>query len=158
MSYSRFSLVRPNIYLPDIKERNMRRSRIFRKAVASIITVTFCFLSAIVAPAHATLIDTADILTAQENDMARQKVAQFLNRQDVAQHLQALGVDREEARARVATMTADEINLLVNKIDQLPAGGDVVSLLIGAAVIAFVVLVVTDIMGLTDVFTFIKKR
>ena len=136
----------------------MKSSMKFQKVVASLVAVVFCFLSVVVAPVQATLVGTSDILAAQENDMARDKVKAFMAREDVVNHLQALGVSVNEAQARVDTMTAEEIQLLADKIDQMPAGGDVLGLLIGVAVITFVVLVITDIMGVTDVFTFIKKR
>lgn len=136
----------------------MKRSLRLRKVVASLVVVAFCFLSVVVAPVQATLVGTADILAAQENDMTRDKVKTFVAREEVANHLQALGVSVEEAQARVDTMTAEEIQLLADKIDQMPAGGDALGFILAVTVIAFIVLVITDIMGVTDVFTFIKKR
>ena len=68
------------------------------------------------------------------------------------------GVDPVEAKARVAVMTDEEVSTIAGKIDQLPAGGDAVGFLVAVAVIVFVVLLITDIIGVTDVFTFIKKR
>lgn len=147
------------IQLPTFdKERKMKHSRSFRKLVACLVAATFCYLSVVVAPVQAALVGTADVLAVQQNDEARQKVRQFLARQDVVNHLQAMGVSVEEAQARVDTMTAEEINLLVNKIDQMPAGGDAVGFLVAVVIVAFVVLIITDIIGVTDVFTFIKKR
>lgn len=136
----------------------MRRFHGFQKAVACWVAVTFCCLSIVVAPVQASLVGTADILTVQENDDARQKVIRFLEREDVVKHLHALGVDQQEARARVDTMTAEEISLLSGKIDQMPAGGDALGFIVAVAFVAFVTLVITDIVGVTDVFTFIKKR
>ena len=136
----------------------MKRSMRLRKITAILVVTAFCFLSVVVAPVHATLVGTTDILSAQEKGMARDKVKTFMAREDVANQLQALGVSVTEAQARVDTMTAEEIHLLAEKIDQMPAGGDAVGFLVALAVIAFVVLVITDIIGVTDVFTFIKKR
>jgi len=136
----------------------MRRSVNFRKIVASLVVVAFCFLSVVVAPLHATLVGTADILATQEADMARDKIKAFMAREDVVNQLQAYGVEVEEAQARVDTMSAEEIQLLSEKIDQMPAGGDALGFLLAVAVIAFVVLIILDLTGVTDVFTFIKKR
>ena len=129
-----------------------------RKITAILVVTAFCFLSVVVAPVQATLVGTTDILSAQEKGMARDKVKTFMAREDVANQLQALGVSVTEAQARVDTMTAEEIHLLADKIDQMPAGGDALGFLLAIAVISFVVLVITDIIGVTDVFTFIKKR
>ena len=136
----------------------MRRHRYVQKWVACTVAVAFCFLSVVVAPVQATLVGTADILAAKHNETARQKVAQFLGRQDVVHYLHALGVDKAEAESRVNAMTADEINMLAAKIDQLPAGGNALGFVAAVAFIAFVTLIITDIIGVTDVFTFIKKR
>ena len=136
----------------------MRRNRGMKKAVAYLVIVAFSFLSLVVAPAQAAMVGTADILKAQSDDLARQKVKLFMERQDVVQQFQAWGVNPDEAQARVDTMTDAEISLLASKIDQLPAGGDALGFILAVAVIIFVVLIITDIMGVTDVFTFINKR
>jgi hypothetical protein len=136
----------------------MRRLLKVLKIMTCLVVVTFSCLSLVVVPVHASLVGTADILNVQENVDARQKVMRFLEREDVVKQLNALGVAKEEARSRVATMTAEEINLLSNHIDQMPAGGDALGFLVGVAFVAFVTLIITDIIGITDVFTFIKKR
>ena len=48
--------------------------------------------------------------------------------------------------------------MVSKKIDQLPAGGDALGFILLVGVVVFIVLVITDIMGVTDVFTFIKKK
>jgi hypothetical protein len=136
----------------------MQSSGKLQKVVAGLVAVAFCFLSVVVAPVQATIVGTADIINVQENDLARQKVSQFMAREDVLAQFKALGVSAEEAQARVNTMTAEEINLLASKIDQMPAGGDALGAFLAVSVIVFVVLVVTDIMGYTDIFPFINKR
>jgi hypothetical protein len=136
----------------------MRRLHGLRKSTAVVVVLAFCFVSVFIAPLHAAMVGTADILQKQSNDLQRQKVLQFMERQEVAQQLQAWGVEPAEAKARVATMTDEEISRIAGKIDQLPAGGDAVTFVILLAVIAFIVLIITDILGVTDVFTFIKKR
>lgn len=129
-----------------------------QKVVAGFMALSFFLFSGIVVPAHAALIGTAEILSAQADGLARQKVVRFLEREDVARHLEAWGVSSQEARARVDAMTPEEIRMLSEKIDQMPAGGDVFGFIVGVAVLGFIALLVTDILGVTDVFTFIKKR
>jgi CHASE3 domain sensor protein len=136
----------------------MRRSPGLKKSVAGFVIVMFSFLSVVVAPLQAAMVGTADILQQQDNAMARQKVAAFLERQDVAGYLSSLGVAPDEAKARVDAMTDEEIATLADKIDQLPAGGDAIGFLVVVALVTFIVLMITDMMGVTDVFTFIKKR
>ena len=136
----------------------MKHCQSMQKLVASLVAVAFFFLGVVAAPAQAALVGTQDLLIAKENDSARQKVMLFLERRDVAKHLHALGVDTEEAKARVDAMTTEEIHLLARKIDQMPAGGDAIGVIAVAVFLTVLVLVITDIVGITDIFTFIKKR
>ena len=40
----------------------------------------------------------------------------------------------------------------------MPAGQGAIGVIIGAALIIFLVLLITDIVGITDVFPFVKKH
>ena len=92
-------------------------------------------------------------MVATESVLERERIATVLQRADVQAHLQALGVSPGEVKARVAALTDDEAAGLATRIDELPAGG--VSIL-GAALIVFLVLLLTDILGYTKVFPFTK--
>ena len=81
----------------------------------------------------------------------------FLNRSEVHKQLKAWGVNPEEAKARVDSLTDQEIAEIAARIDQLPAGGSGLGAIVGAAVLIFLVLLITDILGFTDVFSFVKK-
>jgi hypothetical protein len=98
-------------------------------------------------PAHAALLTTDAALDQQ------QRIAGLLERADVQERLRAYGVDPAEARARVAALTDAEAAQLVSNIDALPAGGIGI---VGAIVLVFLVLLVTDILGYTKVFPFTK--
>jgi hypothetical protein len=136
----------------------MRPRLKIQKTVAGSVALVFFLFSGVVVPAQATMIGTAEILSVQDDALARQKVCQFLEREDVVRHLQTWGVSAGEAQSRVDAMTHEEIRMLAAKIDQVPAGGDALGLIVAVSIIAFVTLVITDIIGVTDVFTFIKKR
>jgi uncharacterized protein DUF6627 len=83
----------------------------------------------------------------------RDQVRSFLNRADVQAALQAQGVDPNAARARVDALSDDEVVALANRIDQLPAGGSDV---LGVLLVVFVILLITDILGVTKVFPFTR--
>ncbi|KJS31071.1 MAG: hypothetical protein VR64_13455 [Desulfatitalea sp. BRH_c12] len=136
----------------------MKHYRGFQKAVVYLLLAAFGFVSLIVAPAQAAMVGTPAILEAQSSDAARHKVKGFLDRQEVARQLQAWGVDADEAKNRVDTMTDQEVAMLSAKIDQVPAGGDALGFVLAVAFLTFVTLIILDIAGVTDVFTFINKR
>jgi len=82
----------------------------------------------------------------------------FLDRAEVRTQLEALGVDRDIARARIDSLTNEEVADLVDRLDQLPAGGSGFGTLVGAALLVFIILLITDLLGLTDIFPFVKKQ
>jgi hypothetical protein len=67
----------------------------------------------------------AEIVATEElaRETERERVQEFLGRQDVEDKLKQLGVAPEEARRRVDAMTPGEIQLVAGKMDTLTAGG-----------------------------------
>jgi len=105
----------------------------------------------------AKMILTEAVMESNRADEARVYVNRVLVREDLKAALMSQGIDMKEAKARIDSLSDTEIVLLADKIEQLPAGGDPLGTIIGAMVFIFIVLLITDILGLTDVFTFVKK-
>ncbi len=131
-----------------------QHSRAVRR-ISFIVLWVFGCMSAYVPMAHAGMISSEryQALADQVEPSKRAEVEAFLQREDVRQQMVALGVDPELAHQRVAALSDAELAPLARLAEQ-PAGGSVV----GAIVFIFLVLLLTDILGLTDVFTFVKKR
>ena len=93
-------------------------------------------------PSAATLVATESAVTPPTDaETDRVRVHAILDREDVQAHLQAYGISADEARARVESLTDDEVALIVGQLDQLPAGADGVALVIAlAAILAGIVL------------------
>ncbi len=108
--------------------------------------------------AQAQLIGTDAVMTVKAAEGNRGKVMAFLDREDVQQAMVAQGVDVSEARKRVASLSEAELAKVAQAMDQLPAGGDGLGAVIGAIVLIFLVLLITDIAGLTNVFSFVRQR
>ena len=51
----------------------------------------------------------------------------------------------------------EEVQQIAGRLDELPAGEGFVGVVIGAALIIFLVLLITDLLGLTDVYPFVNK-
>jgi hypothetical protein len=100
-------------------------------------------------PASAGIVTTDQVVASAE----RERVRGFLERAEVRAKLQSLGVDAEAAKARVNALTDQEAQDLAARIDQLPAGGDI----LGVIFVIFIILLVTDILGLTKVFPFTRS-
>jgi hypothetical protein len=123
---------------------------LFKRLVASALIVSTTLL-ALPRVAQAGIVPTEASLSAQS--FQRDRVNTFLARSDVRKALQEQGVDGDAALQRVAAMSDSEVAQLASHIDQTPAGGDVLSLLFTV----FIVLLVTDILGLTKVFPFTRS-
>lgn len=87
---------------------------------------------------------------------AKERIIGLLERSDVRAQLATLGVNPADAKARVAALTDDEAAQLAARIDSMPAGGDGIGAVLGVAVLIFLVLLLTDILGFTHVFPFTK--
>ena len=99
------------------------------------------------------MVSTDEVSSVAAASANRDKVAAFLAREDVRQAVQAQGVSPQAATERVKAMSDVEVAQLAGRIDQAPAGGDVLGLLFTV----FIVLLVTDILGLTKVFPFTRS-
>lgn len=128
------------------------------KPVSFFLVFSFLLLDFSVQAAKAQMIDTNTVIAAQDKEASRERVAAFLGREDVQQILVRHGVDAVEAQKRVASLSDAELAKISQAMEQLPAGGDGIGVIIGAAVLIFLVLLITDIAGLTHVFSFVSHR
>jgi hypothetical protein len=128
-----------------------------RKPVAGLVILALAF-SISWAPAHAAMVSTGEILKQNQRDIDRERLHMLLDRSEVRVQLEAWGIDSEEAKARIDSLTDQEIAEVAAQLEQMPAGGSAIGTLVGVALIVLIVLLVTDILGVTDVFSFIKKR
>ena len=120
-----------------------------RRFVACLLIVSTTMVSFFSVSAHAGLIGTDAAVAAKQ----RAEIGSLLQRSDVQSALAGYGVAADQVSARVAAMSDEEVATLAREIEALPAGGDA---LIGAIVFVFVLLLVTDILGLTKIFPFTR--
>lgn len=103
--------------------------------------------------ASAQMVETEAVVDHAMAEQGRARIMALVNRDDVRAQLEARGVTTEQAQARVDALTDDEALQIAGKLDQLPAGGDI----IGTVVFVFLVLLVTDILGFTKIFPFTRS-
>ncbi len=130
--------------------------RISRGLAAPMAAVMFV-VSVPIGIANAGLISTEQVVEREAAAADRARIFDFLARQDVRAQLTDLGVDPAMAEARVAGLSDAEIRDIAGRIDQLPAGQDVFGAILGTALAIFLVLLITDMLGLTDVFPFVRR-
>jgi hypothetical protein len=118
-----------------------------RKAVVVLISLSLCALG-YPGAASAGFIGTDDYLTAQNRQVRIERVQAALMRENVSGQLAALGVDPEQARQRVAALPNSDLVLLDERLEELPAGGGLLELV----VVAFLIILILDLTGLTNIF------
>ena len=130
----------------------MKTMRRVARGMSSLLIPAFLCLG-LQAPVQAGMVGTDAVLIQEQSAAERARVLATLGREDVRQGLVAFGVDPQSAQDRVLALSDEEVSQMAGRLDQLPAGGDA----LGVVVFIFVLLLVTDILGYTNVFPFVKK-
>lgn len=127
------------------------------RAWVVLATVAALFTTSLPVPVQARLMSTEAVLATQAGAADRERVREFLARDDVRSQMESLGVSSDEASRRVDALSDEEVRRITGKLDEMPAGGNALGVIIGAAVLIFIVLLITDIAGLTKVFPWTRS-
>lgn len=136
----------------------MRCFRVVCRYLAIPLALMIFFEAVPIGAVHAGLVKTEDVVDKEGAKDGRAKLKAFLDREDVRNQLEAFGVDPEEASMRVANLSDDEVKEISGRIGELPAGEGAAEAFIIAAAALFLLLVVLDLLGVTNVFPFIKSQ
>ncbi len=124
------------------------------KPVSYAVAASMLVMSLHLPVANAAMVSTEAVVHSAQAQQERGRLHGALNREDVKAKLASLGVDQAQVQARVDALTDDEAQALAQRLDQMPAGGEAI---VGTLVFIFLVLLITDLLGLTNVFPFTKK-
>jgi hypothetical protein len=128
-----------------------------KKAIIFFLIFSFMLFEFSIQTAKGEIIASETAFAIAKHEDSRARISAFLNRQDVQKAMIQHGVNPEEAQKRVSGLSDEEVLKVAREIEQLPAGGDGVGAIVGAAVFIFVVLLITDLLGLTHVFPFVNR-
>ena len=132
--------------------------RQLRRGVALVVAVAMFVVSMPLPRAQAALVSTEQLLAAGDGAAERARVLAFLGRADVREQIVALGVDPNEAAARVQALSDAQVREIAGQLDQLPAGQSAIGIIVGAILLVFLILLLTDLLGLTNVFPFVNHK
>ena len=125
---------------------------LFKKTRSGIgFALLLSFLSVQLAPAYAGIVSTESLLAQEQITADETRLQTLLERQDVQHQLTRLGVNAADIEKRVANLTPSEVAQLNDQLADIPAGGDG----LGLIVLIFVIFVITDVIGATDIFPFV---
>jgi hypothetical protein len=132
-----------------IRQRS-KSAGVFLVVLMVLLTVPYQSVLAAMIETEATL----DITAAGQQ--ARNQIKTILAREDAQTVLRAQGIDPLEAMARVDSLTDTEARRIADQIEELPAGGNFFVTFILVVGIIVIILIITDALGYTNVFTFIR--
>jgi hypothetical protein len=135
--------------------------RIYRvaKPVSLVLAIYIFMISGPHQAALAAMVGTETVLDAARVQNAREQVRSLMAREDIQAALVNQGIAPREASARSEALSDAEAVRLAEAIESLPAGGtSALAVVIGAILIVFIILLITDILGYTSVFPFTKKH
>jgi adenine-specific DNA methylase len=118
--------------------------------VVPILSI-LALLSIHTVPLQAAMVDNDQILANAQQEITKTQILGELDKQDVQDKLVAAGVNIDDAKQRIQQMNNQELAQLQQDFENMPAGSGI----IGALLVVFVVLVVTDMLGATNVFGFV---
>lgn len=120
-------------------------NKFLKVSIASLILVFS------IGQATAGVFSSDQVIANQQHQYNKQQVLSFVDNAEVQSKLIDLGVSPDEAKQRIANMTNQELEALNNEINNMPAGG-----IVGTIVTVLVVIAILDLMGITDVYPFIR--
>jgi hypothetical protein len=126
------------------------------KLISYSLLIAFTAAQISARPAFAGMVSTEQVMQANQASAGRERIKAFLNREDVRAQVRALGVDPEEAQVRVASLSDGEIAQINSRLEGLPAGGGFLGVVVSILVVIVLILLITDLLGYTDVFPFIR--
>lgn len=127
----------------------MRIHHVFKTIGSLLLAVSLVGVQ--IAPARAGMVGTDQVLAAEQGRLDRDKLASMLEREDLQRQLSSLGIDVRQAKDRVAALTDGEVARINQRVAELPAGGDA----LGIVLFIFIVFIITDALGVTDIFPFV---
>jgi len=120
-----------------------------RRPIAVLLSLLLALAPMI--PAQAAMIGNEQIINQHQQGQTRDSLQQLLQQQSARQQLQALGVSPDLVKSRIDSLTDSELARINRHVDTLDAGGSILGILL----VIFVVFVITDVIGATDIFPFI---
>jgi hypothetical protein len=118
-----------------------------RNSLVIVLTASM-FATSLQSAAYGGVISTQQYLTAVDREATRQRIDSVLAREEVRDRLEQYGVDPAALDERIAALTDQELQQLATDLEDMPAGGS----LLGVIGIAFIVLLILELVGVIDIF------
>lgn len=119
----------------------------WRTAVAAVLSLAI-LNTGMIGAAQAGIVDTAAMVQTNR-DASLATIQAQLAREDVRAQMDRFGVDAASIDQRLASLSDSELATLAKRMQETPAGGDGLLVVIG---LTFVVLIILELVGVIDIF------
>ena len=123
---------------------------LLRRSTAIFLSILLALMPLL--PAQAAMIGNDQIVNQGLSHQTRDDLQRLFEQETAQQQLQVWGVNPNQIKSRIDSLTDAELARINQQVNDLQAGGDVLGILL----VIFLVFVITDIIGATDVFPFIN--
>ncbi len=127
--------------------------RMAKSSIAVFAATQMLLTTQLSTSAQAEMLSTEAAISKYAQHADRDYLLSELERQEIRDGLIAQGVDPNEAERRLKALSNEEIASIVAQMENETAGG---SSIVGALVTIFIILLVTDLLCLTKVFSFTR--
>ena len=122
---------------------------LLRRPIAIFLSILLALMPLL--PAQAAMIGNEQIVHQGLSHQTRDGLQQLFEQETAQQQLQAWGVSPDKIKSRIDSLTDAELARINQQVNDLNAGSDVLGILL----VIFIVFVITDVIGATDIFPFI---
>ncbi|MAR92032.1 MAG: PA2779 family protein [Pseudomonadota bacterium] len=130
----------------------MSRFNGYQRALARLLAGVMVVVSIFGASAQAAVVSTQSLLDQEAETATRQQVMALLEREEARSALAQLGVAEADVQARIDAMSPTELQAFQQQLADMQAGGSA----LGVVVVVFVILILLDLLGTTNIFPAIK--
>lgn len=135
----------------------MKHIRSSIKPIGIFMAVFMFMLSGPFQSAMAAMVGTEATIDIERAQDARNYLQSLLAREDVQSMLVSQGIDPQEAKDRLDSLNDEEATRVAEQLQELPAAGNgFFTVLLIVVFLVFLILLLTDIAGYTDIFPFVK--
>jgi hypothetical protein len=122
---------------------------LLRRPIAIFLSILLALMPLL--PAQAAMIGNEQIVNQNLTYQTRDGLQQLFAQETARQQLQAWGISPDQIKSRIDSLTDAELARINQQVNDLHAGGSVLGILL----VIFIVFVITDVIGATDIFPFI---
>lgn len=122
---------------------------LLRRPIAVFLSILLALMPLL--PAQAAMIGNQQIINQHQSQQTRDSLQQLFAQQAARQQLQAWGVSPDQINNRIDSLTDTELARINQQVNDLNAGGNILGILL----VIFIVFIITDVIGATDIFPFV---